>query len=433
MTGKLIVAASLATAIAVLPASPIAAGNSDFAAGILTGVIGSAIVRDVTKQNRARRNAARNARKQSNYKQSNYYSSVRAANVRVQTSLNYFGFPAGYADGVLGHRSRAAIASYQGWLGYPVTGRLTAYQRDFLVNSYSRALAGGAATAQQIAADPRGARGLLLTWRNELAGAAPVAPQGSSVPAPTGGAAPQQTTTTATLPNLLGGAAGSQVSLASSCNKVGLVTGTNGYMTAANMTDPALALNEQFCLARTYAIAQGEDLAAAVQGYSKAQIEQQCAGFGPAMKEQIAALSLKPRDAVLHDVSQFVLTTGLPPAQIAGTAKICLSVGYRKDEMGVALASALILTTLGEPAYGELIADHLATGFGVTRRPDLALGWYQMSFDAIANGSKPVFAPGQPERIGVVRKAAYAVAGQPLPGSAPVPASLPTFNLAPNN
>ena len=40
--------------------------------------------------------------------------------------------------------------------------------------------------------------------------------------------------------------------------------------------------------------------------------------------------------------------------------KICLGVGYTTDAMDVAVASALILTALGEKGYGELRGHHLS-------------------------------------------------------------------------
>jgi hypothetical protein len=93
--------------------------------------------------------------------------------------------------------------------------------------------------------------------------------------------------------------------------------------------------------------------------------------------------------------------------------------------MDVALASGLLLVALGEKPYAELIGHHLSQGFGATTRPDMALPWYQMSLDALAAGQPAIFAPGQPERAMLIRKAAYAVAGQA--DNAPQPAALPSF------
>jgi hypothetical protein len=297
-------------------------------------------------------------------------------------------------------------------------------------------------TAQMIAADPMGAKGLLITYRDEQLGLQP-APPVAAAPKPGAVATPSPDTAAAAapesgLPNFMVGGGATPVSLASHCNEVSLLTSSNGgFVTLATMGDPMVALDEQFCLARTYVIAEGERLAAGVQGFAPQQIAAQCEGFGPAMRDQIAALSLNTAPEVLQSVSAFALSSGIAPAQLAGTAKICLSVGYRTDNMDVALASALLLTALGEPAYAELVGHHLTQGFGTTARPDLALEWFDMSFQAAAAGGRNVVAPGQPERTELVRQAAYSVAGRAStgPGAEPVPAAadapaLPSFKIA---
>ena len=232
-------------------------------------------------------------------------------------ALNHFGFNTGTPDGVLGQQSRRAISDYQIVLGYSPTGELTEFERSHLITSYHRAIAGGALTMQQAATNPMGMRGLLVLWRDEAMGLSPVpgtinkAPTAPSstrpwpprpsrppAPAPTPipviTAAPVPAARRAPgLPTFLGGTV-VQASLASHCNRVSLITSTNGgYVTAASMTDPQQALGEQFCLARTYAVTQGEEAAAKIVGVSAADIKAQCAGFGPAMAEHVAALSLR--------------------------------------------------------------------------------------------------------------------------------------------
>lgn len=177
------------------------------------------------------------------------------------------------------------------------------------------------------------------------------------------------------------------------------------------MPDPQHALSEQFCLARTYAIANGEEAARSLHGVTMAQMEQKCAQFAPAMSVQIAALSLKPAAGVVQDVSASVLKTGMSPVQLAGSAKIYLSDGYRTDNTDVALGSALLLAALGEQAYGELLGHHLSQGFGTNTRSDLALAWYEMGLNAAQNGATAVFSPGQADKTDLIRKAAYQITG----------------------
>ena len=71
------------------------------------------------------------------------------------------------------------------------------------------------------------------------------------------------------------------------------------------------------------------------------------------MKDHVAALSLKPQQDAVQDVASFVLSSGMSTSQVAGTARICLGVDYRKDDLDVALGSALLLVALGESAYSE--------------------------------------------------------------------------------
>lgn len=432
---KAIVAAALAASLSFAPADPVRADAGDAIAGaIIGGLIGSAI----TKENQRNKAAAPQKSSKSSKSSSGQSSAQREQNRQVQTALNYFGYPVGTPDGALGPKSRAAISAYQATLGYPATGQLTEYERTLLLTAHQRGMAGGAAVAQTIASHPMGVQGLLVVQRDEMAGVAPVpvlpvapapAPAGSvmagaGLPALMPEAAPA-------LPSFMGSAA-PQVSLASQCNKVSLMTNTNGgYTTAAAMTDPVFALSEQFCLARTYAMAAGEDLAAGAVGFSPAQIAQQCAGFGSVLKEQVTSLSLKPYDQVMQDMAAFVLKSGMAPAQLSGTAKVCLGVGYTTDAMDVALGSALLLTALGETGYAELLGHHLSQGFGTTVRPDLALGWYELGLSAMATG-KAVFAPGLTDRPEVIRKAAFTLVGRGGEVQPATAAGLPVFALAPS-
>ncbi|MEP2474739.1 MAG: peptidoglycan-binding protein, partial [Paracoccaceae bacterium] len=228
----------------------------------------------------------------------------------------------------------------------------------------------------------------------------------------------------ATLPNFFENGT-PEPSLASHCNTVSLLTSTNGYTTAVSMTDPTAALNEQFCLARTYAIARSEELINQVTGVTAQQVAAQCDGFGPLVQPYVASLSQKPRDVVAQDVAAFSASTGITPQQLSGTAQICLGVGYRTDNTNVALGSALILYSLGETVYGELMGHHLALGFGTQKNTSLAGPWYSAGLAATDAGASPVFVPGQPERADLLRKASLELTGPP-PAQAGV---LPVFSI----
>ncbi|WP_417728776.1 peptidoglycan-binding domain-containing protein [Roseovarius sp.] len=434
------------TVLAASVALPAGMAQADFKDGLVGGLVGGAVSGIIVNESAK----ARERKQQTTTTTRRVYqapvNSVERQQVREeQTALNYFGFPAGSPDGVRGRNTRDAAAQFQAHMGYPATGYLADYERQFLISSYYRAQSSGAATSQLIAQRGQGTRGLLHAYRDEAVGvptyaAAPVpvpaapspvmaaipeaaqVPAATTVPAATGFAA---------LPNLMA-SGGEGPSLASHCNQVSLITNSNGgFVTAASLTDSRVALNEQFCLARTYAIAEGETMAASLKGVTPAQLEEQCRAFEPAMRDHVAALSLSPREEVVQNVRGFVLQSGQSPAQLSGTAKICLSVGYRIDNMNVALGSALLLTALGEEPYGELMGHHLSEGFGTTRRPDLALAWYQGAVEAVERGAEPVFAPGNTERTGLLRKAAFKTQGAQAGGGEAVQpvATLPTFKL----
>lgn len=435
--------------IAALVAAPMARAMADAAdglvGGLVGGIVGGVIVNEAAKNRERQRSVVvRQAPRVS--------SATRAANREVQTSLNYFGFNAGPVDGVIGRGTRSAIAGYQAHLGYPATGELTPYERDFLITSYQRAIAGGPTTAQMIATNPQGSKGLLTMFRNQALG---LQPQGAvpaygqqgvvaAAPAPQVQQAPVPQVQQA--PTFAAAAPGTSLptfqlqpeapvarSLASHCGEVSLVTGTNGFITASTMTDPSRALEEQFCLARAYTMDDGEKLAGRVAGVSREQIEAQCRSLAPALETQVTAVSQKPAPDVVASVASFVEASGQEPAQLAGTSKICLSVGYRTDNMPVALASALLLTGLGQQPYAELLGHHLSQGFGALERPDLARQWYAMAIEAVEGGAAQVINPGQPERVALLRKAALGDDGTAAPtaASATPTGNLPVFKLEP--
>ncbi|SUZ30631.1 hypothetical protein ROE7235_00356 [Roseibaca ekhonensis] len=236
--------------------------------------------------------------------------------------------------------------------------------------------------------------------------------------------APQSAEAAPAIPNFFGGGQGAR-SLASHCNKVNLLTNANGgFTTLQTMNDRAIVIAEQFCLARTYAMADGEALIAKVQGATPDQIAAQCAGFAPSLQPHVSALSVKPREEVMSDVGGFILSTGMNPEQLGATARICLAVGYKQDDMVLAIGSGLLLVAMGERAYGELMGHHLTEGFGASKRDDLSLAWYEHGLDPAKTA---VFAPMQPERDDLLRAAVFDEGVDS--GTDKATATLPVFSL----
>jgi len=436
MIGRFLTAASVTAALVLAPAEKAEADAGEFIGGALIGgIIGYAAGQN--SQQRTRTTTTRTTTTRV------VRPSIPATQQgrETQTALNYFGYNAGTIDGQVGPGTRAAIERYQASMGYPVNGReFASYQFDFLMDAFYW-------STQQGGAQQSGLRGqpLLFAYRDSLSGgtiqsavpAQPVAPPATTVIVNPSAATPPATTTVVApaddgqLPNLF---ANSQprVSLANACNAVMLQTSSNGgYVTLANMTDPSQALSEQFCVARTYAMARGEELMGQITGLTPQQIAAQCAAFSDMLSGEIDRVSLIADGPLTAEMQEFAIGTGIAPADLSATSRVCLAVGYTQDDMRMAVGSALMLVALGEPAYGELLGHHLREGFGTTTRPDLASGWYEASVGALEQGAPAAFMPGQPERPALLRAATMQMsASAPAAAVTPQPvATLPTFSV----
>src|SRR6056297_437181 len=167
MVSKRIMMAALAASLA-LPAGRAAA---DFADGLVGGLVGGAVSGIIVNESAKARERKRTTTTTTRRVYRAPVNTVERQQVReTQTALNYFGFPAGTPDGVRGRNTRNAVSQFQAHMGYPVTGGLQDYERQFLISSYYRAQSGGAATAQLVAQSGQGTRGLLHAYRDEAMG-----------------------------------------------------------------------------------------------------------------------------------------------------------------------------------------------------------------------------------------------------------------------
>ncbi|WP_319545363.1 peptidoglycan-binding domain-containing protein [Ruegeria conchae] len=397
---RFILSLGIAISIAAIAPQNARADAGDFIGGaVVGGVAGYLIGKDQQKKKTQSSTATRTYRQ-------GIPSTTQGA--QTQTALNYFGYNAGRVDGQVGRGTRSAIERYQASMGYPVNGHdFQPYQYDFLQQAYYWATSGGQA-ATQLSGQP-----LLMEYRRQVQSgsslaAAPQSPaQAIPVikPQDTEPAANTTETTSASLPSLFSGGTGGP-SLANRCSGVMLQTSTNGgYTTLSNMSDPDFALSEQFCLARSYAMARGEDLMQDIQGLTPDQVSAQCASYGEMLAPQVDALSISSKTEAETQIRKMALDSGLSPADLAATSKVCLAMGYRQDNMDTAVGSALMLVAMGEPAYGELVGHHLREGFGVQERRDLAMQWYDASLSALDAGSQAVFLPSQTDRPQLLRAA----------------------------
>ncbi|MEM9975601.1 MAG: peptidoglycan-binding domain-containing protein [Pseudomonadota bacterium] len=431
MTFRAVTATGLAAALAFAPAPRAAADTGDFIGGAIVGGLAGAVIQKSVQDRRQREErAAEVARRQAERRvitttapkttRASYRGGipVTARGTQTQTALNYFGYNAGRVDGQIGRTTRSAIERYQAAMGYPVDGRaFQPYQFEFLSAAYDWAVAGGQAQTG-LTGEP-----LLFAYRSQaqtgqLFGAAPLVDVLPSRQANAG------------LPNLFSGQA-TPASLATRCNAVMLeASNTGGYTTLASFEEGDRVLSEQFCLARGYAIAEGEALMRQISGHTPVEVRAQCGVIGDALAPQVAAAGLRPRSAVQADMEAFVLAAGVPQADLANTARVCLAVGYGGEDLSLAIGSALLLNTLGAPAYGELLGHHLREGFGTAARPDLARGWYEASLSAVEAGSERALLPGNAERPRLMRAALDDLGAAPRHGTVAAGVGrLPTFSL----
>ena len=397
---------ALSAAGVSIPMTKAAAGNNAGAA-IVGALIGGAIVAGAT-QNRRNNNTRSTAS-----------SAQRTENRAVQSALNYFEFPAGTPDGVFGRRTRTAISQYQVFMDFPVTGELTQFQKDFLINSHQRAELGGAETSRIILTDPNGSRALLVSFMQQNQG-------GNSGLG-------------------LGNGAMANNGPANDFSNAGSTSQTNPAGLPVFVTSQEASMNElcisgiqpnsveaQFCNLRAYAIDEGDRLAASVQGTTRADIQAQCVAFAPTLEPYINTVALADAGAAKSELQSWVSTSGATAASLEGIAKVCLGVGYASDNSDVALASIMSLVGLGQSGYEELLAYHLALGFGFDGKENVDRGaqWLDNASLAFASGQESITGESGAMRATVAVSLANSLRG--LPPVAPANNGVvPAFGTAP--
>ncbi|NOR62202.1 MAG: hypothetical protein GQ535_06885 [Rhodobacteraceae bacterium] len=402
LTSSAMILALTAAGVAIPMNKAVAGSNAG--AAIIGALIGGAIVAGATNNNRRTTSTASSAQ--------------RTENRAVQTALNYFEFPAGTPDGVFGRRTRTAVSNFQAYMDFPISGELTSYQKEFLLNSHQRAELGGAETSRIILTDPNGSRALLISFMQQQQGGNSGLGLGNSTMASSpandfnGGGSSAQTSSTG-LPVFV-------TSQESSMNEL-CISGIQPNSVEA-----------QFCNLRAYAIDEGDALASSVQGTTRADIQAQCIAFAPTLNPYVSTVSLADAGAAKTELQSWVSTSGASAASLEGIAKVCLGIGYSTDNSDVALASIMTLVGLGQSGYEELLAYHLALGFGFDGKVNTNRGaqWLDNASLAFASGQESLTGESGAMRATVAVSLANSMRG--LPTTAPATAGIvPAFGVTP--
>ncbi|MDK3075225.1 peptidoglycan-binding domain-containing protein [Sedimentitalea sp. JM2-8] len=424
---------------ASLIAVPVQRAQANDGAALLGGLLlGGIIVNEVNKNKQRQRTTTQRT---TTTRSSSVSSAQRAENRQVQTALNYFGYNVGTVDGSLGRKSRAGISRYQSEMGFQPDGYLDPHESEFLLGSYQRALASSSVPPYNQVVATQGYNGLLRTYRNEQLGiatpsyqtAAVQAPVPAPVPAPRpvpvtvpapAAVQPEPVTAraeTAVLPEFTFGKVAKSVN--EHCNEISVLTAANGGLSkAGGMSDPEFALNEQFCLARTHAMAESTSIVSTIPNLTDAQITQQCEGLAQAVAPYVATLDSASPAQVVSEASGFLDSSGRSMDQLVSGGKVCLGVGYRTDNAEMALASAVLLAGAGQEGYGEMISHHMREGFGTPKATAQQAGaWMTLALDSLANGGAPAVGQSS-DRVAVLKAA---MQGGTAPGNAA--AALPVF------
>ena len=313
----------------------------------------------------------------------------------------------------MGRNTRSAISDYQYYMNWPATGRLDSFQRETLITTWNKMKYGGASAYPKMMAQ-EGPKGLLRTAMNPsypgrygdpIPGQRPISPPTPDPKTVDGGRGHEIDEDEFIIPDA-GGAPVVVASVAQHCDLVEATTQAVGVINSANMTDPGQALNEKFCDARGFAIRNAQFVRGQAQ-VDDATLLKICEKIETSMAQPLQRLAMDGPDNVLAQAAavndRLRLSNG-KNALVYG--QNCLGIGYRQDNAGMALASALALSAAGHAPFGELIGHHVREGLGVSENAAASRPWYERAVSALEEGHTPVFEPSTTrERIMVIRKA----------------------------
>jgi hypothetical protein len=230
----------------------------------------------------------------------------------------------------------------------------------------------------------------------------------------------------AALPTLnLAAPAPSMAQFCDETNRISIANG--GAMSATNVSNPGQAMGEQFCLARSFSVAKGEQMMASVQGMTSADVRASCDQVAAALGGTLGGLGSMAPDQAVAAVN--AVAGSMPKPDMVNLGEICLGAGLADDQADVTLAASLLLVAADRTPYAEFVGHHLQNGFGTAASAAAAGPWFSMAMAAVDAGAQPDILPAQSaERYGVLRAAMGGGAAAPAAGGLPVFQVTPSGN-----
>jgi len=306
----------------------------------------------------------------------------------VQRALLALGFYQGDINGKMDKPTQQAVTAFQTRLGEKPTGSLTSGQRQILLANYAQTTRPAATTA---AAQPSGLMAMIAAG---------------------GGAAATQTITP-------GAAASSTTAAPPEAPRAPFfATVCRDDAAAVPASTPAIQTlgslrltPDQFCVARSAALAEASDVLVASGQNDIAAVRSGCDSFADGMKPRVAAAATDPAATLQQALRKDFAKT--PADTSAPNFKICLGIGYAEDRPDLILASSFGLIGIGEIGYGELVGGVLGVGLPPYDQKTRAAEWLDLTATQIEKGARSIVGEFGQDRAGILRLEAKELRGEP--------------------
>ncbi len=398
--------AFLATAaVALVAAVPAQAGGKDALIGGIVG-FGAGYITGKNANNRPKqRQRTTTKRRTVSPAQREAARQQKEENRKIQVTLAQLGCDPGTPDGVFGKRTRAAVRCFQEQFQQPVTGKLTSEQRLRLLITYDKVMAepvivkapepymkpvNPGLVDQNPAVKPLDNKDDATVIANlkkqqaddENKNMRKVLQQlyendGQDLPAD------MDDTDVVVDQRQQDRPAAESVTMVQYCDKQ-LAPAAASFTPAPTSDSDVMA--KRFCTLQEAVVREAQAIEFA-PGYSIEAMWNECISRTEQADALVTAVSTTGPGNLVTDLRA---THKYSDASIQSAYKWCVAMAYRNNEPRVSLASALTLFAMKNHGYGELIAGHLALGFGTFANQGLAAKWLDITANSISENDPTI-------------------------------------------